>query len=59
MNSQKVEPAKQVEFTQRQIDWLNSQFPEKLHSATVTDAELRHTAGQRSVILLVQQRLAK
>lgn len=49
----------QVEFTQRQIDWLNSQYPEKLTTANATDAELRHSAGQRSVILLIHTRLQK
>lgn len=48
-----------VEFTQRQYDWLQSQFGEKFTQATATEAELRHNAGQRSVILVIKDRIQK
>ena len=48
-----------VEFTQRQVDWLDSQFSEKLTNATATEAELRHNAGQRSVIVIIKTRIQK
>ena len=48
-----------VEFTRRQYDWLEAQFGEKFTQATATEAELRHNAGQRSVILLIKDRIQK
>ena len=48
-----------VEFTRRQYDWLESQFSEKFTQATATEAELRHNAGQRSVILIIKDRIQK
>ena len=56
-------PTKQVidrvEFTRRQYEWLESQFMEKFTNATATEAELRHNAGQRSVILQIKDRIQK
>lgn len=48
-----------VEFTRRQFEWLESQFGEKFTQATATEAELRHNAGQRSVILIIKDRIQK
>lgn len=53
------EAPQKVEFTQRQVDWLEGQFMEKLTNATATEAELRHNAGQRSVILLIKTRIQR
>lgn len=48
-----------IEFTRRQYEWLESQFMEKFTNATATEAELRHNAGQRSVILIIKDRIQK
>ncbi len=48
-----------IMFTQQQVDWLDSQFGEKLTNATATDAELRHNAGQRSVIQIIKTRIQR
>lgn len=55
-----LKPAvERVEFTRRQYEWLESQFGEKFTQATATEAELRHNAGQRSVILSIKDRIQK
>lgn len=47
---------KDVTFTRQQLAHLETVFPEPVTSGTTTDAQLRHTAGQRSVILYLKTR---
>lgn len=48
-----------VNFTQRQIAWLEQQYPEQIATPTRTEAEIRFHAGQRSVIHAIRARKQK
>jgi len=48
-----------VAFTAQQLAYLETVFPECVASGTTTDAQLRHSAGQRSVILHIKQRVRR
>lgn len=47
---------KDVTFTQQQLALLDTMFPEIFANADTTDAQLRHHAGQRSVIHFIRSR---
>ena len=44
-------------FTLRQIAWLEKMFPEFPATAATPDDQLRFSAGQRSVIRVVKERI--
>lgn len=46
-----------VEFTRQQVELLEKQFPEQIAQPTTTEAAMRHTAGQRSVVAFVRSRV--
>lgn len=47
-----------VEFTQKQLDYLNKLFPER--SATgMTNDELRFYSGQRSLVMFIGTKIQK
>lgn len=46
-----------VEFTQKQMDFLEKQFPEQVGTPQTTDAQLRYWSGQRSVIAVLRTRV--
>lgn len=48
-----------VEFTQRQLDFLERAYPEILARPEVSLDQVRFNAGQRSVILNLRSRLQK
>lgn len=48
-----------VEFTARQLQYLERQYPEQLALPTVTVEQIRFNAGQRSVIMHLRTRLQK
>lgn len=48
-----------VRFTQKQVDYLNKQFPEVSTNANTTNDALRHMAGQRSVVRFISERIQK
>lgn len=52
-------PQGRVEFTQRQLDWLDHQFPEVRMSNVHTDRELLIALARRSVIHELRDRLQK
>lgn len=47
---------KEVTFTKQQLAYLETVFPEHCFSGCETDAQLRHMAGQRSVLLHIRKR---
>lgn len=47
---------KEVTFTQQQLALLETVFPEAVVSGDTTDAQLRHNASQRSVLLYIRTR---
>lgn len=49
---------KEVTFTKQQLAYLETQFPEIWMSGTESDAQLRHYAGQRSVVLHIRSKTA-
>lgn len=49
---------KDVMFTKQQLAHLETVFPENCASGLTTDAQLRHSAGQRSVLLYIRSRTA-
>lgn len=48
-----------VEFTQRQLDWLDRQFPEVAATATTSKRELLWGVARRSVVRELRERLTK
>lgn len=58
-NPQIKRPVERIEFTRQQYDWLESQFGEKFTNATATEAELRHNAGQRAVLMIIKDRIQR
>lgn len=45
------------DFTKRQLDWLEKMFPEYPATAATPDDTLRFSAGQRSVLRVVKERV--
>lgn len=48
-----------VEFTARQLDWLDRQFPEVSATATTSDREMLWALARRSVVRELRERLTK
>lgn len=48
-----------VEFTPRQVAYLERMFPEVISSATTAEAEMRHRGGQRSVVAFIKSKVQK
>lgn len=46
-----------VEFTQRQLDWLDKQFPEMIATPATTTEEIRFRSAQRSVLYYIKNRV--
>ena len=46
-------------FTVKQMQWLEKQFPEIVHTPTSTNDELRHYFGQRSVLAVIRNRVVR
>lgn len=55
-DSSNARSLKEVTFTQQQLALLETVFPECFANGDTTDAQLRHFAGQRSVILFLRTR---
>lgn len=47
-----------VEFTRKQLAFLEQNFQEIVGSPTTTEAELRWRSGQRSVLFFIKGRIA-
>lgn len=52
-------PQGRVEFTQRQLEWLDQAYPEPRFCPEVTEAEMRWALARRSVIHELRDRLQK
>jgi hypothetical protein len=52
-------PQSRVEFTQRQLEWLDQQFPEVKATGLWTAEEMRWALARRSVIHELRDRLQK
>lgn len=53
------EPQGKVEFTPRQLAWLDQQFPEVRATAQTTSRDMLWGLARRSVIHELRERLAK
>lgn len=54
-----TEPLGKVEFTPRQLAWLEQAFPEVTATANATNDEIRWALARRSVIHEIRTRLQK
>lgn len=48
-----------VLFTERQYEFINKMYPERVLPPTATEAELRFYMGQRSLVMFVRDRIQK
>lgn len=46
-------------FTERQLRWLEQQFPQLVLPSSTPEAELRQYFGQQSVVTAVRQRVQR
>ena len=46
-------------FTERQLQWLEQQFPQLVLPPSTPEAELRQYFGQQSVVTAVRQRVQR
>lgn len=54
-----AQPQGKVEFTPRQLDWLENAFPEVTATASTTNEEIRWALARRSVIHEIRTRIQK
>lgn len=52
-------PQGKVEFTQRQLEWLDKQYPEVAATAQTTEREMVWGLARRSVVRELRERLTK
>ena len=59
MASEDTQGRQKILFYPEQIEWLEKMYPELLFTPAMSNDEIRHYSGVRSVVLAIKERATK